>query len=85
MGVSAEAWRRRRYQAAFVAKLIDAETEAAETQVHLEIAFRHGYVDEAAFHELDDSYEKIGAQNCVKMTDQASSWVIKPRESQSRD
>jgi four helix bundle protein len=34
----AEAWRKRRYEAAFVSKLNDAETEAAETQVHLEIA-----------------------------------------------
>jgi four helix bundle protein len=29
----AEAWRKRRYKAAFVAKLCDAESEAAETQV----------------------------------------------------
>jgi four helix bundle protein len=28
----AEAWRKRRYEAAFVAKLCDAEAEAAETQ-----------------------------------------------------
>src|SRR4051794_8220680 len=34
----AEAWRKRRYEAAFVAKLNDAETEAAETQVWLEFA-----------------------------------------------
>jgi four helix bundle protein len=34
----AEAWRKRRYQAAFVSKLNDAEAEAAETQVHIEIA-----------------------------------------------
>ena len=33
----AEAWRKRRYQAAFVSKLNDAETEASETQG--EIAF----------------------------------------------
>jgi four helix bundle protein len=39
----AEAWRKRRYQAAFVAKLSDAEGEAAETQVHLEFAFRQVY------------------------------------------
>jgi four helix bundle protein len=37
----AEAWRKRRYQAAFIAKLSDAECEAAETQVHFEFAFRH--------------------------------------------
>src|SRR5215468_1533680 len=34
----AEAWRKRRYEAAFVSKLSDAETEAAETQVWLEFA-----------------------------------------------
>lgn len=28
-----EAWRKRRYEAAFISKLSDAETEAAETQV----------------------------------------------------
>jgi four helix bundle protein len=39
----AEAWRKRRYEAAFIAKLSDAEGEAAETQVHLEFAFRHSY------------------------------------------
>jgi four helix bundle protein len=35
----AEAWRKRRYEAAFIAKLSDAEGEAAETQVHLEFTF----------------------------------------------
>ena len=80
----AEAWRKRRYQAAFVSKLNDAEAEAAETQVHLEIALRHGYVDERAFDEFDDAYEKIIGQ-LVKMVDQASLWIIKPRESRSRN
>jgi four helix bundle protein len=40
----AEAWRKRRYEAAFIAKLSDAEGEAAETQIHLEFAFRHSYL-----------------------------------------
>src|SRR5947208_86279 len=35
-----EAWRKRRYEAAFVSKLNDAEGETAETQTHLEIARR---------------------------------------------
>ena len=34
----AEAWRKRRYEAAFVSKLSDSEAEAAETQVWLEFA-----------------------------------------------
>ena len=48
-GNIAEAWRKRRYQAAFVAKLSDAEGEAAEAQVYLEFAFCHRYIAEAEF------------------------------------
>lgn len=49
----AEAWRKRRYPAAFVAKLNDAEGEAAETQTHLEIALRCGYLDSSLVVSLD--------------------------------
>jgi len=38
----AEAWRKRRYPKHFVSKLSDADSEAAETQVWLEFAFRFG-------------------------------------------
>src|SRR5213078_2208919 len=58
----AEAWRKRRYEAAFVSKLSDAETEAAETQVHAEFAFHHGYLSRAEFLKVDDAYEKIIGQ-----------------------
>jgi four helix bundle protein len=56
-----EAWRKRRYAAAFVSKLNDAEGEvaAAETQVHIEIASLCGYLDGAGFQRLDDIYDKI--------------------------
>jgi four helix bundle protein len=74
----AEAWRKRRYEAAFVSKLNDAETEAAETQVHLEIAFRHNYIEDRTFAENDDVCDKIIAQ-VVKMIDRADLWVIKPK------
>jgi len=73
----AEAWRKRRYKAAFISKLNDAATEASETQVHLEIAFRHGYIYQETFEELDDACDKIIAQ-IVKMIDQADRWIIKP-------
>ena len=36
----AEAWRKRRYEAAFVAKLNDCEAEVAETQTWLEFAVK---------------------------------------------
>jgi len=74
----AEAWRKRRYRAAFVAKLSDSETEAAETQVSAEIALRCGYLDQETFRELDDKYEKVLGR-IVKMADQPEKWLIKPR------
>ncbi|MBV8277493.1 MAG: four helix bundle protein [Verrucomicrobia bacterium] len=73
----AEAWRKRRYEAAFVSKLNDSETEASETQVHLEIAFNHKYIDRSTFEALDDRCDKIISQ-IVKMIDQADRWTIKP-------
>jgi four helix bundle protein len=72
----AEAWRKRRYEAAFVSKLSDAETEAAETQVHVEFALRHGYLSRDEFAQLDDAYEKIIGQ-LVKMIEQPNKWLIK--------
>ena len=40
----AESWRKRRYQAAFIAKLNDCESEAAETQTWLKFSVKCGYL-----------------------------------------
>ena len=80
----AEAWRRRRYQAAFVSKLNDAEAEAAETQVHVEIAYRQNYLSQEIFAELDDACDKILAQ-IVQMVAHADRWVIKPLGSTAKN
>ena len=74
-----EAWRKRRYQAAFVSKLGDSETEAAETQVWLEFAFRCDYIKEKTFKNLDQRYERILSQ-LVTMIMDAHSWVIRAPE-----
>jgi four helix bundle protein len=74
----AEAWRKRRYTAAFISKLSDSEGEAAETQVHIEFAFRHGYIGDAEFHEIEDAYEHILGQ-LVRMIDHPEKWVIGKR------
>ncbi|MGD8315134.1 MAG: four helix bundle protein [Syntrophobacterales bacterium] len=74
-----EAWRKRRYQAAFVSKLSDSETEAAETQVWLEFSFRCGYIKEETFKTLDQRYEYILSQ-LVTMIMDAHSWVIRTPE-----
>ena len=73
----AEAWRKRRYAAAFVSKLSDAETEAAETQVHAEIAWRSGYLQQETFADLDNADDKVMGQ-LVKMMEQPEKWLIKP-------
>src|SRR6201991_2241517 len=44
----AEAWRKRRYKGAFISKLSDSESEAAETQVWLQFAVECGYVNRDA-------------------------------------
>jgi four helix bundle protein len=75
----AEAWRKRRYEAAFVSKLSDAEGEAAETQVHLEFAIHHRYASRDEFLSVDDAYEKMCAQ-LVRMIDEPEKWLIRRSE-----
>lgn len=72
----AEAWRKRRYPAAFVSKLSDAEAEAAETQVWLEISNRCDYLDQSKFQALETSYEHILGKLVVMMS-HPDQWVIK--------
>lgn len=74
----AEAWRKRRYTAAFISKLNDAEAEAAETQVWIEIACRASYLSQPDLKRLDEAYEKVLGQ-LVRMIDQPHKWVIGPK------
>jgi len=70
----AESWRKRRYKAAFVAKLSDAETEATETQVWCEIAYLCEYIDKKTFLKLDDACDHVVSQ-LVRMVDSADRWT----------
>ena len=72
----AEAWRKRRYKAAFIAKLSDSESEACETQVWLEFAEQCGYIDKDTFTRMDSKYDRVLAQ-LVRMIDGADDWLIK--------
>lgn len=57
----AEAWARRRYEAAFVSKLTEAQGEAMETQSWLDDALDCEYID-AAEHKLrDEAWQHIRA------------------------
>ena len=72
----AEAWRKRRYKAAFIAKLSDSESEACETQVWIEFARRCGYMEDSTCNRLDGTYEQIMGQ-IVKMIIDADKWLIR--------
>ena len=63
----AEAWRKRRYEAAFIAKLNDAEGEAAETQTWLEFAVKCGYLRREDAIHLFRFYDEVLAAMLVSM------------------
>lgn len=71
-----EAWRKRRYKNAFIAKLSDSETEACETQIWLEIAHLSKYISKSQFEKLNKQYEGIIGQ-LVTMIDGADKWLIR--------
>jgi four helix bundle protein len=71
----AGAWRKRRYPAAFISKLNDAEGESAETQTHIEIALRSKYLTSAEAQDLDSLYEQILAM-LVSMANRPDDWTV---------
>jgi len=74
----AEAWRKRRYEGAFVLKLSDCEAEAAETQTWLDFAFRCGYLDSASTDELLQEYDRVIGK-LVVMISNPSPWLLAAR------
>lgn len=55
----AEAFRKRRYEKAFVSKLSDCEAEAAETQIWLDYSFECGYLSRDLYEKLFNEYDMI--------------------------
>ncbi|WP_414753693.1 four helix bundle protein [Anabaena sp. CCY 9910] len=72
----AEAWRKRRYKAAFVAKLNDCEAEAAETQTWIEFAVKCNYLDVESGREIYATYNQI-LSGLVSMITNPSPWLMK--------
>ena len=58
----AEAWARRRYEAAFVNKLNQALAEAMETQSWLDAALDCDYIEAETHDTLDTEWERIGGK-----------------------
>jgi len=71
----AEAFRKRRYEKAFVAKLSDSEAEAAETQVWLDYSLECGYLPMEKQEKLFNDYENIIGK-IVNMIHQPEKWSI---------
>ena len=71
----AEAWRKRRYEAHFVSKLSDAESEAEETRVWLEFSSRCGYLPPREAKDLDEAFDRIIGQ-LVQMISGSSRWTV---------
>lgn len=71
----AEAWRKRRYAAAFVAKLGDSEAEAAETQTWLQFAVRCEYLPRDTGEELYRQYDAILGM-LIAMIRSPGDWVL---------
>ena len=72
----AESWRKRRYEAAFVAKLNDCEAESAETQTWIEFAVKCNYLDVEAGRELYGTYNRI-LGGLASMITNPSPWLMK--------
>ena len=66
----AEAWAKRRYEAAFVNKINDALGEAMETQSWLDHAYDCAYITEAEFAARDGEWQHIGGM-LYRMADRA--------------
>lgn len=79
----AEAWRKRRYEAAIVAKLSDCvraacrrQAESAETQTWIEFAVKCNYLDVETGRELYGTYNQV-LGSLVNMINNPSPWLMK--------
>ena len=70
----AEGWRKRRYEKAFISKLSDAESEAAETQVWLEFAVACEYLSEESAKTLYAIYGEV-LKLLFTMCNRPEQWV----------
>src|SRR5438132_953149 len=74
----AEGWRRRRYQAAFINRLNEAEGEVAETQVWIEFSVRCEYMTPEEGRKLYSTYNAI-LRTLVGIINHPETWVLSGR------
>lgn len=71
----AEGWRRRKYRAAFVNKMNEAEAEAAETQVWLEYCAKCQYIKKEVYTRLHYKYQEIIGK-LINMGNRPEQWCL---------
>lgn len=76
----AEAWRKRRYEGAFIAKLSDSESEAAETQTWIEFAVQCNYLDVEIGRDMYRKYNSILGM-LVTMINHPENWIVNSNKS----
>lgn len=72
----AEAWRKRRYEAAFVSKLGDSEAEAAETQTWIQFAVECEYLDRKTGREIYRQCDAVLGKLVLMITN-AKDWTLR--------
>ena len=68
-----EAFRKRKYSRAFIAKLSDSEGESAETQIWLDFSLKCNYINSNTHRRLYDTYDNIIGK-LVNMSLQPDKW-----------
>lgn len=71
----AEAFRKRRYEKAFISKLSDSESEAAETQTWLDYSKDCGYIKDEICTKLNKEYEFVLGM-IINMINNPKKWSI---------
>ncbi|MEM9118145.1 MAG: four helix bundle protein [Cyanobacteria bacterium P01_F01_bin.56] len=71
----AEAWRKRIYEASFVAKLSDCTAEAAETQTWIAFAVKCRYLDPKVGDELKQTYDRI-IRTLFNLIKNSKTWTL---------
>ena len=55
----AEAWKKRRYEKAFISKLIDCAGEAGETEVWIDFSKDFGFLGEDKYQDFMNRYDEV--------------------------
>ncbi|MBF8297024.1 MAG: hypothetical protein HW389_3569 [Bacteroidetes bacterium] len=72
----AEAWKKRKYEKAFVSKLIDCSSEAAEVEVWIDFSLDCGYLQKDRHQYFTGKYDEINKM-LYSMINQPEKFVAK--------